>query len=93
MTSSIEATRLRVIASSPLYFAESLPPVQLHYGGEDIIVPVSNGVLLANRLRARGDDGPTFELLLHPFGGHNLDRTISDPKTRDFLARYLGLTR
>jgi hypothetical protein len=40
---SIESARQKMIASSPLYFAQHLPKTQLHLGQKDRIVPVSQG--------------------------------------------------
>jgi len=40
---SLESARSKMIASSPMYFAELLPKTQFHLGGDDRVVPVSQG--------------------------------------------------
>lgn len=47
----LPAVRRRMLAGSPLYFANRLPRVQMHYGMEDTSVPVRNGLRLAERLK------------------------------------------
>jgi hypothetical protein len=47
----LPAVRLRMLAGSPLYFANRLPRVQMHYGMEDTSVPVRNGLRLAEKLK------------------------------------------
>ena len=47
---ALAAMRHKLLASSPLYFAEQLPATQVHYGLEDSIVPAANGRALAKRL-------------------------------------------
>jgi predicted esterase len=48
---SLEAARLALLQRSALYFAERLPPVQIHHGTADDIVPVSQSDRLADRLQ------------------------------------------
>lgn len=50
---NLNEVRHRMLASSPLYFSQRLPRVQLHYGIEDPFVPVRNGIQLATRLKLR----------------------------------------
>lgn len=49
-TSTIAETRHKMIASSPIYFAENLPLSQLHLGKDDYIVPVSQGKMLEEKM-------------------------------------------
>lgn len=51
---TLTQARRRLIASSPLYFAERLPLVQLHLGANDHIVPPVQGELLRDRLQTLG---------------------------------------
>jgi dienelactone hydrolase len=51
---SLTQARHRLLASSPLYFAERLPQVQLHLGSTDYIVPPAQGERLRDRLQALG---------------------------------------
>jgi dienelactone hydrolase len=51
---TLAQARQRLIASSPLYFADRLPLTQLHLGADDHIVPPAQGELLRDRLQALG---------------------------------------
>ncbi|WP_400191328.1 alpha/beta hydrolase family protein [Hymenobacter sp. B81] len=51
---TLPQARHRLLASSPLYFAERLPLVQLHLGSRDYIVPPAQGERLQERLQALG---------------------------------------
>jgi dienelactone hydrolase len=51
---SVTETRQKMIASSPLFFCESLPKTQIHFGSEDMITPAEQGDLLHNRLKELG---------------------------------------
>jgi dipeptidyl aminopeptidase/acylaminoacyl peptidase len=53
---SIIETRQKMIASSPLFFCESLPKSQIHFGSEDTITPVEQGGLLYSRLKELGSE-------------------------------------
>ena len=54
---TLTQARQRLLASSPLYFAERLPLVQLHLGADDHIVPPTQGEQLRDRLQALGRAG------------------------------------
>jgi dipeptidyl aminopeptidase/acylaminoacyl peptidase len=79
----LAAVRTRIIASSPLYFAHSLPPTQVHYGVEDSIVPVRNGRNLESQNR---DVIAQF----YPDAGHDQDLFIAPRSSRAFLLRHLA---
>ena len=49
-TATIAETRHKMIASSPIYFAENLPLSQLHLGKDDNLVPVSQGEMLEEKM-------------------------------------------
>lgn len=51
---SVAATRHKMIASSPIYFTEHLPLVQVHMGSKDNMVPVEQGNLLLQRMTEQG---------------------------------------
>ena len=89
---SLAAVRTRLIASSPLYFAESLPPTQLHYGVEDAIVPERNGRAIESRLRRWPEVARRVELRYHADAGHDQDLFESPRQSREFLLeRLLGV--
>jgi pimeloyl-ACP methyl ester carboxylesterase len=50
----IAATRYKIIASSPLYFAQSLPLSQIHMGMRDTNVPIAQGYALKDKLTELG---------------------------------------
>jgi len=49
-----DKARYNMTASSPIYFAQNLPLVQLHMGKHDTIVPKSQGEQLLTVLRSLG---------------------------------------
>lgn len=51
---TIEETRKKMIASSPYYFCEDLPKIQIHFGEKDEITPPSEGELLYNKMKELG---------------------------------------
>ncbi|MBC7923613.1 MAG: prolyl oligopeptidase family serine peptidase, partial [Ferruginibacter sp.] len=51
---TIAQARQRLLASSPVYFCETLPLTQTHFGAEDKIVPPQQGEQLQARLQAMG---------------------------------------
>jgi hypothetical protein len=83
----LKEARLRLIASSPLYFAEQLPYTQLHYGAEDLMVPLINGKRIAERLAKGG--GKNYRFFVHSGEGHDLDRKIAFDHSRSALLSML----
>ncbi|HEX2061475.1 MAG TPA: prolyl oligopeptidase family serine peptidase [Thermoanaerobaculia bacterium] len=79
---SVAEQRLHLIASSPLWHAEKLPPAQAHYGVDDNIVSVGNGRALKKR-------NPRVELVLHDEAGHDLDKEKAWRETKRFLLQRL----
>jgi hypothetical protein len=71
--SDLLETRLHLIASSPLYFAEHLPAEQAHYGVDDGIVPMANGRALTERLRQGKRLAGCSEVFFHQNAGHDQD--------------------
>jgi dienelactone hydrolase len=49
-----EQTRMKMIASSPLYFCERLPKTQVHFGDNDKITPATEGQLIVNAMKSKG---------------------------------------
>jgi tetratricopeptide (TPR) repeat protein len=79
----LSQTRRHMLASSPLYFADRLPRMQLHYGIDDAIVPVVNGRELAMRRKAN------LESYFYPGFGHDTDRVAAYRSSRRFLIDVL----
>jgi dipeptidyl aminopeptidase/acylaminoacyl peptidase len=79
--------RRELVRRSPVLWADRLPPVQVHHGTADDVVPVSQAQSLMTTLqglsRAAGD-----ELFLYPGAGHNiLERREIDARIIAFLHR------
>lgn len=87
--SDVSAIRLRMLASSPLYFSDQLPASDLHYGLEDRSVPVANGRALADRLEKRSASAPPFTIQFHDGAGHDMPYPVAHDRSRAFLLRHL----
>ena len=94
----LEATRHRMIAASPLYFASRLPRLQMHYGVEDTSVPVRNGLVFANRLNLpvssrlgveQSIKSIRAEAFFYPRQGHDTDRLLAPRRSAMFLRKLL----
>ncbi|HUR79392.1 MAG TPA: prolyl oligopeptidase family serine peptidase, partial [Thermoanaerobaculia bacterium] len=79
---SVAETRLHLIASSPLWFAERLPPAQAHYGLDDNIVSAGNGRALAAR-------NSSIEMIWHAEAGHDLDKAKAASESKRFVLQRL----
>ncbi len=69
--SNLESVRHKILASSPLYFLESLPTSQMHYGVEDSAVPIANAVAIQRSLDALQRQDYKFEIFQHANTGHD----------------------
>ena len=87
---NLETTRLHLIASSPLYFADLLPLTQVHWGLDDTIVPSINGKLFAARYSQSGGSPDCLDVHLHPGSGHDQDRQLAPLQSRRFIADALA---
>jgi tetratricopeptide (TPR) repeat protein len=87
--SDVGGIRLRMLASSPLYFSDQLPVSNLHYGLEDRSVPAVNGRVLARRLEGRGASAPPFTIQLHDGAGHDMPYPAAHDRSRAFLMQHL----
>ena len=86
---SLEAARHRMIASSPLYFLENLPPTDLQYGDEDTSVPKQNALALEKVLASRMAGPSRFRVTRHPSAGHDMPYPDAYDISRNFLQKYL----
>jgi hypothetical protein len=77
--------RRRIAAASPLYFADRLPPFQIHQGEADVAVPVRNATTLRDRVSASAARG----VFIYSGAGHMLDDTPAAATARGFLVRAL----
>ncbi len=87
---SLEQVRHRMLASSPLYFADRLPPTLAIYGIDDASVSIGNGRALSaafDRLpKRRGLHGR-----IQPAVGHDLDPVDTPVSAGHFLRDHLHL--
>ena len=68
----LRETRLHLVASSPLYFAERMPLAQVHWGMDDTIVPIANGTYFLERYRQRFPSPEScLSVRLHPDAGQD----------------------
>lgn len=86
---SLQQVRHRMLASSPLYFARRLPQAQLHYGEEDVSVPVRNGRQLIAELKLQRIPATRYQAFFYPGAGHDTDRIKAPILTREYLSKFL----
>ena len=67
---TLEQTRMKMIASSPLFFCRQLPKTQIHFGDKDDITPVTQGEMLFNSMRISGLDS-NMEFYIYPNRDHH----------------------
>ncbi|MDC6365562.1 MULTISPECIES: hypothetical protein [Flavobacteriaceae] len=68
-TPGLSRIRQNILASSPLYFLDSLPTAQLHYGKEDRYVPYKNALVIKEILDKNTDR--EHEIYIHENTGHD----------------------
>ena len=89
-TLSVEDARLELLRRSPAQFADRLPPVQLHHGTADTVVPVDEAHHLVGAMEDLGKGPPEFEAYLYSGAGHNpLQMLQSVPRVRGFLDTFV----
>lgn len=69
-TATLEETRVKMIASSPLYFCRQLPKTQIHFGEKDNITAAAQGELLLNAMKTAGLQD-SMELFIYKDRGHS----------------------
>lgn len=83
---AVEDVRLELVRRSAVYFVDRLPPVQIHHGLSDDVVPAAQGQALVDALEAAGISD--FESYLYPGGEHNpLTLSGSVDSAVEFLVR------
>lgn len=76
----LASVRRAMLAGSPLWFADRLPPTLALFGREDEMVPARNGTALKAKAARRRD----VDVLVLDGAGHDLDDRARD-RTRRFL--------
>jgi tetratricopeptide (TPR) repeat protein len=85
----LREVRSKMLASSPLYFLESLPRTQIHYGIEDEMVPTANGYAIESSMRKSGRKTPNFEAFFYPNVGHDLNYKIASRASKKAVLSLL----
>ncbi len=65
------AVRLEMVRRSAAYFVDRLPPVQLHHGTADTVVPISQANRLIAAMSVAGKAEQGFSPNIYPGGGHD----------------------
>jgi dipeptidyl aminopeptidase/acylaminoacyl peptidase len=69
---ALDSARLALLRRSPLYFADLLPPIQIHHGDADTTVPISESEALWAEYQNVNDHAAQSALFTYPGGGHSL---------------------
>ncbi|MES2620312.1 MAG: prolyl oligopeptidase family serine peptidase [Bacteroidota bacterium] len=85
---TIEATRKKLIASSPYYFAKYLPLTQLHMGLKDVRVPIGQAHKLEQKMNELGKSGG-FRLFTYDRTHDDIGQDNMEMQTRieEFLSQ------
>lgn len=81
----LAALRARIIGSSPLHFAEHLPPTQVHQGRDDPHVPVGNAARIRDAFRRAFPGRSDRQVFIHDGQGHSLRESPAMMQARAFL--------
>lgn len=88
---TIADVRPELVRRSPVLFAVRLPPLQVHHGTDDPIVPVGEAESLIAVMEGLGRGEPEFEHYIYEGGTHNpLSLSGSLERTRTFVSRLLS---
>lgn len=83
--SDLQTIRHQILASSPLYFLESLPVTQMHYGIEDGSVPIINAEAIQSTFDSQNISNAKLEIYKHKDTGHDQPYPKAYQLTNDFL--------
>lgn len=88
---TLSEARLALIRRSAVFYAEDLPPLQIHHGDMDEVVSVSQAESMIMKMSDIGRGAPDFEAFIYEGGTHDilsLDGAI--PRSVTFIQRLLG---
>jgi dipeptidyl aminopeptidase/acylaminoacyl peptidase len=86
-----DVMRRELIRRSAVFFAASLPAVQVQHGTADAIVSVSQAERLDAVMRGLGRGAPSYEYFVYPGAGHTPVQMVgSTQRAAAFLGRVLG---
>lgn len=88
---TVERARSELLRRSPVYFADRLPPTQIHHGTRDDEVPIVHSRRLIQALERIGRPVPLWEMVTYPGGGHR-PHTLRGARQRvdDWLQRVVA---
>ena len=92
-TWNLQETRLKMLASSPLYFASTLAALQIHHGVEDYNVPIANARALTDSLKKMGKARNDLEPYFYEGFGHDTDVQLATERTHKFLIEKMKSTQ
>ena len=88
---TIADVRPELVRRSPVLYAGRLPPLQVHHGTDDSVVPVGEAERLIEVMLGLGRGEPDFEYFIYAGGTHNpLTLSGSLERTRTFVSRLLS---
>ncbi|MEL6543324.1 MAG: prolyl oligopeptidase family serine peptidase [Myxococcota bacterium] len=79
---SVAAARARMIACSPLYFIDELPPTQLHHGTADVQVPLRSATDFIAARDSQGIPSERLEVFLYEGEGHSFSTRLQEVNAR-----------
>jgi dienelactone hydrolase len=86
---TLEETRIKMIASSPLYFCQYLPKTQIHFGGKDNITPARQGEVLFNTMKTLGLEA-NMEFFIYKDRGHSdISNNEMEERIKQFFNQLL----
>ena len=88
---TLSEARMALIRRSAVFYAEDLPPLQIHHGDMDEVVSVTQAESMIMKMSDIGRGAPDFEAYIYPGGTHDiltLDGAI--PRAVTFIQRLLG---
>lgn len=86
---TLEETRKKLLAATPLYFCKHLPEIQVHFGDQDNITPPVQGELLLNAMKDAGKEADIELFIYKGRGHHDIGNNNSEmqQKIEDFFRR------
>ena len=88
---TLQDARLALIRRSAVFFAEDMPPLQVHHGDMDGVVSVTQAESMIRAMEEIGRGAPEFEAFIYPGGTHDITSIpAAIPRGLEFLRRILG---
>ncbi len=85
--------RMRMFASSPLFFIETLPQTDAYYGAEDSSVPLANAMRLRERADSLSRSGSDLAVHVFEGRGHDTDPYLVNQSIKERLIGWAKAPR